>query len=221
MGLEKITVTNVESVQDFEKIQEEAIKILAQYENEEFLIDEGGAGKVYELPGGICMKVLLERHEMPNSELYDLGNTVAEETKLQQQMARTQYEGSARVPETVAYLSGVYPQKRSAILMEKLNAVNLQHVINGTEKLPETFDLNSFFESLEDFISHMHKVEHIAHMDLYARNIMVDNETGVPYIIDFGRSIRLGDQEKDTLKTEHDWDRLEEVYEALATLQAK
>lgn len=221
MIFEKIPTPKTETAHDFEKIQEEAIEILAQFEKDEFFIDEGGAGKVYELRGGICMKVLLERHEMPNSELYDLGNTVEEETKLQQQMARTKYEGSTRVPGTIAYLSGVYPGERSAILMERLNAVNLQHVINGTAQLPENFDINGFFESLEDFVAHMHDVEHIAHMDLYARNIMVDNETGTPYIIDFGRSIRLKDPENDGQKTEDDWDRLEEVYEELIALQDK
>lgn len=217
--IENTSNSKFEEIDNFEEDLAGSIERLAEFESETFFIDKGGAGTVYQLTNGFCLKVLLERHEMPNSEQYDLGNTVAEETKLQQQMARTTFDGPARVPQTFGYLASVYPGERSAIVMERLNAVNLQHVINGTAQLPEQFDLDTFFTQLEDFVSHMHKVEKIAHLDLYARNIMVDNETAIPYVIDFGRSERLLNPETDKIKEENDWQRLEETYEKLLALQ--
>jgi len=219
--LENITAKNPEEIENFESIREEAIEILTEFESETYFMDEGGAGKVYELPGGLCMKVLIERHLMTDSQIYNLGNSVAEETKIQEQMARTDYSGETRVPKTFAYLSGTYPVERSAILMEKLDGVNLQHILNGTKELPESFDVNKFFDALEDFIDHMHRVEKIAHLDLYARNIMVDNETSVPYVIDFGRSERLTNSEEDKAKMEHDWQRFDEVLKGIKALQDK
>jgi tRNA A-37 threonylcarbamoyl transferase component Bud32 len=216
---EKIVSYNFEETDNFEEIKAEAIDLLAEFETEAHFIDKGGAGAVYALPNNHCLKVLLERHEKPNHEQYDLGNTVAEEARLQEQMARTTYAGPTRVPHTLAYLAGIYPIERNAIVMERLNAVNLQHAINGTAKLPEQFDLDTFFTQLEDFVDHMHTVEKIAHLDLYARNIMVDNETAIPYVIDFGRSERLLNPDTNRAKEQHDWDRLEEVYERIKALQ--
>lgn len=217
--IEKVTTSSPERKKSFEKIRDEAIAKLREFESEENFIDEGGAGKVYQLPGGLCMKVLIERHLLPDSHKYNLGNTVEAETVFQEQMARTSYEGKTRVPKTVAFLSGTYPIERSAIVMEKLDAVNLQHVINGQAELPENFNIGDFFDDLAEFITHMHTVEKIAHMDLYARNIMIDTETGEPRMIDFGRSVKLGqDPEKDRESEEDDWKRYDEIYGAVQSL---
>lgn len=205
-----------------EEIRRRTIESLSEFESEAFYIDEGGAGKVYELTGDTCMKVLIDRHNSPNREMYDLGNTAYEEIRLQTQMSRTSYEGTARVPNTVYVLQGTYTDRRSAIIMERLNAVNLQHAINGIVEFPENFDIESFMEELENFIDHMHSTEKIAHMDLYARNIMIDIETGHPRVIDFGRAVRLSENDQENSKYEDDdWQRLEEIYNTVKSLQNK
>lgn len=207
---------------DIEEIRRKSIETLNTFESEAFYIDEGGAGKVYELTGDTCMKVLIDRHNSPNKELYDLGNTAYEETKLQAQMSRTEYDGPTRVPKTVAVFQGTYTDRRSAIVMERLQAINLQHAINGTAEFPENFDIDTFMEELENFIDHMHSIEKIAHMDLYARNIMIDIATSHPRVIDFGRAVRLSENEQENRKFEDDdWKRLEEIYDTIKSLQNK
>ena len=41
---------------DLEALQQEALQLLAEFEQETFYIDKGGAGEVYETTGGACIK---------------------------------------------------------------------------------------------------------------------------------------------------------------------
>lgn len=209
-------------VPNLEKLREDALSVLSLFESDEYFIDEGGAGRVFELPVELCMKLVEDRHNNPNRELYDLGNSAQAEMRFQEKLANTKYSGKTRVPKVVGVLADIDAKHRSAIVMERLRAINLQHIINGDAEFPPNFDLDSFFIELEEFVEHMHSVEKVAHKDLYARNIMVDVETGDPRIIDFGRSKSLGvDLEKNKVFEDDDWKRLEEIYKALVSLQKK
>lgn len=86
--------------------------------------------------------------------------------------------------------------KRKYLVMEQLNAVSVRDVLEGKEKLPESFDFESFFEKVETFLLKMHGVG-VYHRDLHEGNIMIDKETGEPYVIDFGTGIKTfsGDDE--------------------------
>ena len=95
--------------------------------------------------------------------MFDLGNTPEVEAIIQEQMANTDFDGPVRVPHMLAVISGSFEGDRSALIMERLNATNLRHAINGTRPFPEGFDLDDFMEKLEAFINHMHNVEMIAH----------------------------------------------------------
>ncbi|MCB9811060.1 protein kinase, partial [Candidatus Nomurabacteria bacterium] len=193
----------------------EGIKRILSYEQERFYIDEGGVGKLYHLPGGLCIKILDERHNHPQRHLFDLGNEPKEESDLQNKMSRTKYDGLTRSPYVFSVFVAESREEKNAIVMEELSAVNMQHVINGRESLPDNFSLNSFFSDLADFLDHMHTTDQIAHTDLYARNIMIDKETGEPRVIDYGRAkdlSRINDEEKEKLIDE-DWRLYDETYE--------
>lgn len=77
--------------------------------------------------------------------------------------------------------------RKSLICMERVEGVSLKEVMEGKMKLPESFDLPMFFNHLTEFVNKMN-MEGIYHRDLHEGNIMVDLETGMPWVIDFGLS---------------------------------
>lgn len=204
-----------------EAIQEGLDGIL-EFETAENFIDKGGIGKVYALPNGFCMKLVEDRHNSPNRHLFDLGNTAYQEARFQEQMSHTPFAGKTRVPRLVGSKMSGISDGRHMIIMERLFAVNLQHIINRKATLPDTFDIDAYFTDLERFIDHMHQVEGIVHNDLFARNIMVDTATAQPYVIDFGRAISLhkipSEYQQNRLK-DKDWKNLDKVYNDTSSLQ--
>jgi serine/threonine protein kinase len=157
-------------------------------------IDSGGAGEVHTLgPGRICIKLMKERGDeilvdAYGQEIhYDLGNTPRTEAWFIEELSDFEVEG-VRSPALVEYLEG---PKYAAIVMERLEAINLQHVLNGTTLLPPNFEPEDFFERLESYIYELHDTKSLLHGDLEPRNVMIDLRTGNPRIIDFGRSMNL------------------------------
>jgi serine/threonine protein kinase len=201
-----------------ETIRETAIARLLEFEQEEFFIDKGGAAKVYELPAGYCLKVINDCHEEEKQGMFLPGNTPHKEAMIQQQMSQTLFTGSTRTPAMFGVLSADKLGDTNAIIMERLNAVNLLHVINGTAEVPDGFDIQTFFKDLEAYTQHMHTHEKIVHMDLYARNIMIDNETAMPRVIDFGRAVRTTDTTPEVqarTNEDRDWETLDKAFNAL------
>ncbi len=206
-----------------EKLRSHIEKLLSNEIPEKF-IDKGAAGEVYLLDNEqFCMKVMIDRHNSPNKNMYDLGNTVSDEASFLRRMENTNYVGSTRTPEYWGVLLDTKPEAKNVIVMEKLYANNLQHLINS-RKMPENFDHDSFFSDLEKFIQNMHQNSHIIHNDLYARNIMVDIQSGHPRIIDFGRAIDtsiITNPKKLNELEEKEWKILEEIEEVVSSLQKK
>jgi serine/threonine protein kinase len=77
------------------------------------------------------------------------------------------------------------------LVMETLNAVNLEDVIKKKEKLPDNFDLEKSFKDLEEYFNILNKKYKITHGDVYPRNLMIDRESGQFYVIDFGKAERI------------------------------
>lgn len=157
--------------------------------NPENYMDQGGAGRVYAFGKmyDVCVKIVANRHDQSNSQQYNLGNNIHQEANFLKTLTDFSVSG-VRSPQYIEVLRG---QRYGAIVMEKLNAVNLQHVINNTEQLPESFEKEVFFNAIDEYIASLHSEKEICHMDLEPRNIMVDKITGNPFIIDFGRSVSL------------------------------
>jgi serine/threonine protein kinase len=79
--------------------------------------------------------------------------------------------------------------KCSLLIMEKIKGPSLEDVLTGKRDLPKSFEIETFFKNLEEFIiNSMHK-KGIYHRDIADRNIMIDEETGKPFLIDFGNSV--------------------------------
>ncbi len=180
-------------------------------------IDRGGAGEVHALGSGkACIKLMKERGDENLVDAYgqeihyNLGNSARAEAWFFEELSDFEVEG-VRSPALVEYLEG---PEYAAIVMERLEAVNLQHALNGTAPFPPNFNLDDFFERLEAYIYELHDTKHILHGDLEPRNVMIDLKTGHPRLIDFGRSINLlvMPEEKGQRLQRAEESKVEEIY---------
>lgn len=165
--------------------------ILEKIGNPENYLGEGGAAMVFDVGEDRCVKLMKNRHNSPNAHMYDLGNSPRDEAGIQNMLKDFEVAG-VFTPTIFSQFHGV---EASAIVMEKLDAVNLQLVLNGEEEMPAGFDPDDFFKRLREFIVAMHDKKGIVHADLELRNVMVDRQTAHPRVIDFGRS-KLRDRQE-------------------------
>jgi serine/threonine protein kinase len=84
-------------------------------------------------------------------------------------------------------------EELSIMLMERIHGPSLRNILEDDAVIPETFEPTTFFDSLRNFLRDMHE-RGIFHRDLHDGNIMIDEKTGKPVIIDFGKSA-LGREE--------------------------
>ena len=148
---------------------------------------------------------------------YDKGNTLEQEAYLTQFLSGVSKDGT-RSPRYIGQVTSKPPAEMSAILMEELQAINLQKILDRKEKMPKSFNVDSFLDSLESYIDTLNNTIGIAHGDLEPRNIMVDIQTGLPRVIDFGRSSWLKameDKHAIKRKIDEDWKNVEKVAEKL------
>lgn len=101
---------------------------------------------------------------------------------------------NVRVPEPYYYWEKSFSEKgitrvKSFLVMELLDAVSIDDVMTGRKKLPESFVDITFFSHVRRFVEKMHKKE-ICHHDLQEGNVMIDIQTGLPRVIDFGAATK-------------------------------
>ncbi len=78
-------------------------------------------------------------------------------------------------------------EKKEGLVMEQIYGYTLKEILENPKLLPKTYDHNKFFSDLKIFIEKMNSFG-IYHRDLHSGNIMIEEETGSPVVIDFGRS---------------------------------
>jgi tRNA A-37 threonylcarbamoyl transferase component Bud32 len=198
---------------DFNLTPEVGAKINELVKEEANYLGRGGSGVVFNL-GEQCIKIMINRHDNPDPRM-DLGNSVEEEFAIQKFLSSFLQVDNVYCPQPFICLKD---EKYTAIIMERVDGANMQMVLNGKEKMPANFDLNKFFNALEEYVEGMHDLG-VAHADLAPRNIMVDRKTGMPIVIDFGRSRNLknGDisEEKACKFKKADFDLVDACYEAV------
>lgn len=91
---------------------------------------------------------------------------------------------------------------KKVLVMEKINGPSLQNMYDDPKLIPATYNHEDFFDNLESFILLMHK-KGIHHRDLHLGNIMCDIKTGMPRVIDFGRSTKVSFSEETPYKQEY------------------
>ena len=75
------------------------------------------------------------------------------------------------------------------ICMERMYGYNLAEIIEKPSLLPESFDYITFCKALKDELIKLHNAE-IYHRSFHVGNIMVEKETGLPIILDFGTATK-------------------------------
>ncbi len=125
----------------------------------------------------VCYKIMFPTDRTPPET-----NEIGKETDLQDTISELGEMHGTRVPKVFYFIKD---GDTRAIAMERLDAVPLQAALDGTEAFPETFDPELFLQALSRYIRALNE-KGFYHRDLHAGNIMIDNETGMPRVIDFG-----------------------------------
>lgn len=147
-------------------------------------LGEGAVARVFE--SGTWPKVC---YKVVHDEVaYRKGNPVYREVNFLGDLNDLSVEG-VRAPH--AYFHG-HQADLIVIGMERVQGLSVEDVIlRQPDALMELkqrgFDVKEFFRKLEAYVVGMHKRK-IYHLDLFARNIMIDWETLDPRVIDFGKS---------------------------------
>lgn len=203
---------NPEKVVYYEEFREKAEQAAREYneqilrtvlESPEFCIGEGTSADVYFIPDApnLCIKVISRNKTSKNHEaglIQILPHTSVEECRLTALAASTSTH--VRVPKPLFIFEVESPETNDIldiICMQKMDAVTVDEVLSEAKPLPEAFNLESFSEKLELFLNDIHEAR-LYHQDLHGGNVMIDNKTGEPCVIDFGASYE-GWAEEDTL----------------------
>ncbi len=162
-----------------------------------------GAGKAARVVASIdnpevCYKIMLPLGKVPPGT-----NSVAVEADLQDEISALGEFNGVRVPTVYTYLE---QENTRAIVMERLDAPSLRDIFDEKEEWPASFEANTFFGALKGFLEAMHGHGY-HHRDLHEGNVLVDRETGLPRVIDFGYGTRVyGDDDpyrKEYVETGH------------------
>ena len=159
-----------------ENIQE----FLDQAQEEGAYLGRGKVAEVRSLPGEekLCVKFV------HNEETYALPSqrSLVEEARFLKRLAHIQT--GVRVPDV--HLA--FAQGRPLLFMERLPALSIQQLEEGMREMDTSrIDTDAFEKALLAFLKEMHR-EGVIHHDLHEGNILIDIETGLPYVVDFGKA---------------------------------
>lgn len=187
---EWIRVSAIEHEVSTEKAERVIAQIRERISDPEKELGTGATGSVFtfrhsaeDLDRLFCVKIVRDQQQ------YELGVPVDKEMLFLEKLFPLQVEGVRAPKPFFAFSKGGF----IGLAMEHLDAVNIDRVMKGEitegvpERLPELFDVDAYFDKLRAFIEAMHKYG-VIHEDMYLRNMMVDRNTGLPRIVDFGRS---------------------------------
>jgi serine/threonine protein kinase len=192
----KIEIEGVENSFEAREIIEEFCNTVLTKEQ---FIDSGNSANVYKDPRGTnaCYK-MLKAGQLANrsiSEEATFLSAVYDPT----QVVKTPYPiGYARAGLVVDGKKQLY----QILGMEYFeNSIPLKEILPDDknprpELLPIGFSAETFCSHLESLLHSLNTEKRIAHNDFFPRNILIDKETLLPIVIDFGESRFLDPDEK-------------------------
>ncbi len=173
-------------MEKMERYTQEVIEYIKTIEKQNISLGLGRTAEVFgsESDTRICYKVIHSR------EYYV--NDVEKEGEFLSEVSEIQADG-VRTPKP--FYSVKYGEYH-ALVMERLDAVSVQDILDKKASLPVNFNFADFFKRLSSFLKEMNS-QKIYHRDIHTGNVMIDNNTGRPCVIDFGCSkrARLGSED--------------------------
>ena len=171
-----------------------AKKAEAPKESSRLEIQRGAVGRYIsganqELGSGDFAKVVSREEDSFCVKVFKTGMLVGmsqEEVQKEFAIQEKLYSKGFRVPQ----LLGNYYFKSTNeffIYMQKIEGFSLDRYINGEADLLENFNIDTFWADVDEEIKKMHTVG-VMHNDLHPGNIILDDKTAKPFIIDFGQS---------------------------------
>lgn len=146
-------------------------------------LGEGKSGRVLASirNPSVCYKIFFPLDVQP------LGtNSIALEADMQNTVWQEGERYGVRAPKYHYFISN---ETVRAIAMERLNAVSIEDVLWGREVLPNAFNIDVFSMALAQYMRFLNE-KGIYHRDLHGGNVLIDTQTGMPYVIDFGHATR-------------------------------
>ncbi len=139
-------------------------------------LGKGRAAAVIVFPNKeYCVKAVFDKSlEFSYNDIY-----------MEHEMQEEARDAGVRTPKVIA--SAVSESKDPYLIMEEIDGFSLRAIIDGNKKLPDGFDEEKFWKDLDLEIKKLHDAK-IYHRDLHAGNIMIDYETCLPVIIDYGHA---------------------------------
>ena len=161
------------------------------------LIGEGRTSEVREMKGNPnwCLKIIDdERLE----QMYGLETPTFNTEEMEFELLGVAHRAGESVKIPRPLLAWKIKTERGrgigVIVMERLQAITLKEIHEGARP-SRKFQLNAFFESLYRYLERLHDDFHIHHRDIAEGNILIEETTGMPCLVDFGDAIKTTEGE--------------------------
>lgn len=188
------TQKELKLVPDQELILNDLEELLAEPAN---LLGEGRTAEVRIMRGNpqYCLKII-DDDRLENLYGVDRPRFNNEEIEFQLLYEAQKISGDVRVPRPLLTwrIKTETGRKIGIIVMERLQAIALKAIYEGAS-FPKNFDQEKFFASLREFLEKLHKEKHIHHRDIAEGNILIDEATGQPCLVDFGDAEKMLEEE--------------------------
>lgn len=156
------------------------------------LIGEGRTAEVREMKGNTnwCLKIIDdERLE----QMYGLETPTFNTEDIEFELLGVAHKagGIVKIPRPLLAwkIKTEQGRKIGVVAMERLHAVSLKEIHEGTPP-PKQFQPNAFFASLYRYLEKLHDEYHVRHRDIAEGNILVERNTGIPCLVDFGDAVK-------------------------------
>lgn len=166
----------------------ELIEKIAELAHSENSIGKGMTAEVFisKTNPNVCYKII------HNDGDYKFRHSVYDEGELLSQAEKIASSMGIRVPKPYYSIltKGKNGNEFEVLMMERLHASSIKDVIANDLDVPADFNFQSFTSKVELFFSKLHD-QNIYHRDAHGGNLMIEDETGTPCVIDFGASVKM------------------------------
>ncbi|EKE20278.1 MAG: hypothetical protein ACD_8C00028G0003 [uncultured bacterium] len=189
-------IINHQEKKDFEDdpIIKELVDKIHELAHSENSIGKGMTAEVFisKTNPDVCYKIIHDDGEYKfRHSVYDEGEILAKAEKISKTCG-------VRVPKPYySILTNCEDGNEFEVLvMERLHASSIRDVLASDLDVPEDFDFRAFASRVDDFFSKLHD-QKIYHRDAHGGNLMIEDETGLPCVIDFGAGIEMALRSED------------------------